>query len=57
MLDSPTSRRPTQDRLPWEAPTVLDIDVAAGTFGGGTVFSDENTFVSTVYNFSAHPLS
>ena len=45
------------DRHPWTAPAVLDIDVATGTFGGGTVFSDENTFVSTAYNFSAHPLS
>ena len=40
---------------PWEAPAVLDIDVATGTFGGGTVFSDETIYVSNPY--SGAPLS
>ena len=42
-------------RLPWEAPAVVDIDVATGTFGGGTVFTSETVYVSNPY--SAFPLS
>ena len=40
------------DRLPWEPPAVLDIDVISGTFAGGSVFSDETTFVSTTAGFN-----
>ena len=38
-------------RLPWEAPAIVDIDIAAGTSGGGNVFSYETTFVSNYYSF------
>ena len=40
---------------PWEAPAIVDIDVATGTFGGGTVFTSETVYVSNPY--SAFPLS
>ena len=45
------------ERLPWEAPTVFEIDVATGTHGGGTVFSTETTLIVSPYNFDGHPLS
>ena len=35
----------------WEPPAVFDIDVAAGTFGGGTVFSYEDAYVGGEYSF------
>ena len=35
--------------LPWEAPAVYDIDIATGTYGGGTVFTDETTFATSAY--------
>ena len=38
--------------LPWEAPSVSDIDLADNTHGGGTIFSDESTFGVTTYNFT-----
>ena len=43
--------------LRWEAPAIFDIDISTGTFGGGTVFSDETTYVNTPYNFEGMPPS
>ena len=37
--------------MPWEPPAVVDIDVASGTTGGGTVFSFESTYVGGSYSF------
>ena len=45
-------------RLAWEAPALVDIDLAHQTHGGGTVFSDETTYnCCTPYNFEGEPLS
>ena len=42
----------------WEPPTVSDLDVAARTLGGGSVFSDETTYnCCTPYAFSGDPSS
>ena len=41
--------RPMTELLPWEAPAVLDIDIATGTLGGCTRFSTESTYTFNCY--------